>query len=107
MRSRDPEKVVEQAAQMVDQGYKEIVLTGIHTGGYGEDLKDYNLAQLLRDLEEIDGLNRLRISSIEASQLTDEVIEVIRGSDKIVRHLHVPIQSASDKIGRASCRERV
>ncbi|WP_017548802.1 tRNA (N(6)-L-threonylcarbamoyladenosine(37)-C(2))-methylthiotransferase MtaB [Salinicoccus carnicancri] len=98
MRSRDPEKVVEQAAQLVDQGYKEIVLTGIHTGGYGEDLKDYNLAQLLRDLEEVDGLNRLRISSIEASQLTDEVIDVINGSNKIVRHLHIPIQSGSDTV---------
>lgn len=98
MRSRDPEKVVEQAQQLVDEGYKEIVLTGIHTGGYGEDLKDYNLAQLLRDLEEVDGLNRLRISSIEASQLTDEVIDVINDSNKIVRHLHIPIQSGSDTV---------
>ncbi|MCE3398603.1 radical SAM protein, partial [Staphylococcus aureus] len=77
MRSRDPEKVVEQASQLVNSGYKEIVLTGIHTGGYGQDLKNYNLAQLLRDLDEIEGLERIRISSIEASQLTDEVIEVI------------------------------
>lgn len=98
MRSRDPEKVVEQATQLVEQGYKEIVLTGIHTGGYGEDLKDYNLAQLLRDLEEVDELNRLRISSIEASQLTDEVIDVINQSNKIVRHLHIPIQSGSDTV---------
>lgn len=98
MRSRDPVKVIEQAQNLVDQGYKEIVLTGIHTGGYGEDLKDYNLAQLLRDLEQVDGLNRLRISSIEASQLTDEVIDVIRDSNKIVRHLHVPIQSGSDTV---------
>ncbi|MFA7744023.1 tRNA (N(6)-L-threonylcarbamoyladenosine(37)-C(2))-methylthiotransferase MtaB [Salinicoccus roseus] len=98
MRSRDPEKVVEQAQQLVDEGYKEIVLTGIHTGGYGEDLKDYNLAQLLRDLEGVDGLNRLRISSIEASQLTDEVIDVINDSNKIVRHLHIPIQSGSDTV---------
>lgn len=98
MRSRNPEKVVEQATQLVEQGYKEIVLTGIHTGGYGEDLKDYNLAQLLRDLEEVDELNRLRISSIEASQLTDEVIDVINQSNKIVRHLHIPIQSGSDTV---------
>ena len=69
-------KVVEQATQLVNAGYKEIVLTGIH--GYGQDLKDYNLAQLLRDLEEIDGLERIRISSIEASQLTDEVIDVLK-----------------------------
>lgn len=98
MRSRDPEKVVEQATQLVDSGYKEIVLTGIHTGGYGQDLKNYNLAQLLRDLETIDGLERIRISSIEASQLTDEVIDVISASNKVVRHLHIPLQSGSDSV---------
>ncbi|GEN84637.1 threonylcarbamoyladenosine tRNA methylthiotransferase MtaB [Sporosarcina luteola] len=99
MRSRDPEEVIRQAQQLVDAGYLEIVLTGIHTGGYGEDLKDYNLARLLRDLEtKVDGLKRLRISSIEASQLTDEVIEVLRNSTKIVRHLHIPIQSGSNTV---------
>ncbi|MCG7345089.1 tRNA (N(6)-L-threonylcarbamoyladenosine(37)-C(2))-methylthiotransferase MtaB [Sporosarcina sp. ACRSL] len=99
MRSRDPEEVIRQAQQLVDAGYLEIVLTGIHTGGYGEDLKDYNLARLLRDLEtKVTGLKRLRISSIEASQLTDEVIEVLRESTKIVRHLHIPIQSGSDTV---------
>lgn len=98
MRSRDPEKVIEQAKKLVDSGYKEIILTGIHTGGYGEDLKDYNLAMLLRDLEKVEGLNRLRISSIEASQLTDEVLDVIYNSNKIVRHFHIPVQSASDTV---------
>ncbi|MCM3161838.1 tRNA (N(6)-L-threonylcarbamoyladenosine(37)-C(2))-methylthiotransferase MtaB [Metabacillus litoralis] len=99
MRSRDPKEVVAQAQQLVDAGYKEIVLTGIHTGGYGEDLKDYNLAMLLRDLDEqVEGLKRIRISSIEASQISDEVIEVLRNSDKVVRHLHIPIQSGSDTV---------
>ncbi|MBA9025487.1 tRNA (N(6)-L-threonylcarbamoyladenosine(37)-C(2))-methylthiotransferase MtaB [Peribacillus huizhouensis] len=99
MRSRDPKEVLHQAQQLVDAGYKEIVLTGIHTGGYGEDMKDYNLARLLRDLEtQIVGLKRIRISSIEASQITDEVIEVLTNSDKVVRHLHIPIQSGSDTV---------
>ncbi|MCG2448301.1 tRNA (N(6)-L-threonylcarbamoyladenosine(37)-C(2))-methylthiotransferase MtaB [Staphylococcus epidermidis] len=98
MRSRDPEKVVKQATQLVNSGYKEIVLTGIHTGGYGQDLKNYNLAQLLRDLDTIEGLERIRISSIEASQLTDEVIDVIGNSNKVVRHLHIPLQSGSDDV---------
>ncbi|WP_419959054.1 tRNA (N(6)-L-threonylcarbamoyladenosine(37)-C(2))-methylthiotransferase MtaB [Psychrobacillus sp. BM2] len=99
MRSRDPEEVVRQAQQLVDAGYLEIVLTGIHTGGYGEDLKDYNLAQLLRDIENnVKGLKRLRISSIEASQLSDEVIDVLRDSKIVVRHLHIPIQSGSDTV---------
>ncbi|KGR74524.1 tRNA (N(6)-L-threonylcarbamoyladenosine(37)-C(2))-methylthiotransferase MtaB [Ureibacillus sinduriensis] len=99
MRSRDPQEVIRQAQQLVDAGYLEIVLTGIHTGGYGQDFKDYNLAQLLRDIEaNVKGLKRLRISSIEASQLTDEVIEVLKNSNIVVRHLHIPIQSGSDTV---------
>jgi len=99
MRSRDPKEVIRQAQQLVDAGYKEIVLTGIHTGGYGEDMKDYNLAALLRDIDEqVVGLKRLRISSIEASQITDEVIEVLKKSNKIVRHLHIPLQSGSNTV---------
>ncbi|WP_307255923.1 tRNA (N(6)-L-threonylcarbamoyladenosine(37)-C(2))-methylthiotransferase MtaB [Oikeobacillus pervagus] len=99
MRSRDPKEVVRQAQQLVDAGYKEIVLTGIHTGGYGSDMKDYNLAMLLKDLEaEVRGLKRIRISSIEASQLTDEVIQVIDQSNIVVRHLHIPLQSGSNSV---------
>ncbi|MER2000050.1 MAG: tRNA (N(6)-L-threonylcarbamoyladenosine(37)-C(2))-methylthiotransferase MtaB [Lysinibacillus sp.] len=99
MRSRDPQEVIRQAQQLVDSGYLEIVLTGIHTGGYGADFKDYNLAQLLRDMEaQVKGLKRLRISSIEASQLTDEVIQVLKESNIVVNHLHIPIQSGSDTV---------
>lgn len=99
LRSRKPEAVIEQAQQLVDAGYKEIVLTGIHTAGYGEDMKDYNFAQLLRDLEDnVNGLKRIRISSIEASQVTEEVIGVLDRSEKIVRHLHIPLQSGSNTV---------
>jgi threonylcarbamoyladenosine tRNA methylthiotransferase MtaB len=99
LRSRDPEEVIRQAQQLVDAGYKEIVLTGIHTGGYGEDMKDYNFAKLLKELDtRVTGLKRIRISSIEASQITDEVIEVLDQSDKIVRHLHIPLQSGSNSV---------
>src|SRR5699024_3425686 len=99
LRSRDPENVLEQAQKLVDAGYKEIVLTGIHTAGYGEDMTDYNFAQLLRELEEkVVGLKRIRISSIEASQITDEVIEVLDQSEQIVRHLHIPLQSGSTSV---------
>ncbi|WLR60595.1 tRNA (N(6)-L-threonylcarbamoyladenosine(37)-C(2))-methylthiotransferase MtaB [Guptibacillus hwajinpoensis] len=99
LRSREPEAVISQAQQLVDAGYKEIVLTGIHTAGYGEDLKDYNFAQLLRDLDaKVKGLKRIRISSIEASQVTDEVIEVLNQSEKVVPHLHIPLQSGSNTV---------
>jgi len=99
MRSRDPQAVIKQAQALVDAGYLEIVLTGIHTGGYGQDFKDYNLAMLLRDIEaNVKGIKRLRISSIEASQLTDEVIDVLRNSNIIVNHLHIPLQSGSNTV---------
>ncbi|TXL68017.1 tRNA (N(6)-L-threonylcarbamoyladenosine(37)-C(2))-methylthiotransferase MtaB [Cerasibacillus terrae] len=99
LRSRKPESVINQAQNLVDAGYKEIVLTGIHTAGYGEDMPDYNFAKLLRDLEQnVEGLKRIRISSIEASQITDEVIQVLDESKKIVRHLHIPLQSGSDGV---------
>jgi threonylcarbamoyladenosine tRNA methylthiotransferase MtaB len=97
-RSRAPENVLEQARKLVASGYQEIVLTGIHTGGYGDDLENYKLADLLRDLDGIDGLKRIRISSIEASQVTDQMIEVLQSSDKMCRHLHIPLQAGDDEI---------
>jgi threonylcarbamoyladenosine tRNA methylthiotransferase MtaB len=98
LRSRIPENVLQQARQLVDAGYQEIVLTGIHTGGYGEDLQDYSLAKLLWDLDKIEGLKRLRISSIEASQITEEVLAVLKGSTKMCRHFHIPLQAGDDEI---------
>jgi threonylcarbamoyladenosine tRNA methylthiotransferase MtaB len=98
MRSREPQSVIAQAEQLVAAGYQEIVLTGIHTGGYGEDIEDYSLAKLLKDLDKVQGLKRIRISSIEASQITDEVIEVLKSSDKMCRHLHIPLQAGDDTV---------
>ena len=97
-RSRKPESVLEQARKLAASGYKEIVLTGIHTGGYGEDLENYRLANLLQDLDKIDGLERIRISSIEASQIDDEMIRVLNSSPKMCRHLHIPLQAGDDEI---------
>lgn len=99
-RSRSPESVLNQARKLADAGYKEFVLTGIHTGGYGDDLDNYSLANLLRDLAEVDGVKRIRISSIEASQIDDEMIEVLKSSDKMCRHLHIPLQAGDDEILR-------
>jgi threonylcarbamoyladenosine tRNA methylthiotransferase MtaB len=97
-RSRKPENVLNQARQLVEAGYKEIVLTGIHTGGYGEDLDHYKLADLLWDLEQIEGLKRLRISSIEASQIDEPLIQVLHASEKMCRHLHIPLQAGNDEV---------
>lgn len=99
-RSRTPESVLDQAKKLVASGYQEIVLTGIHTGGYGDDLDHYNLTSLLRDMDKIEGLRRIRISSIEASQVTDEMIEVLQSSEKMCRHLHIPLQAGDDEVLR-------
>ncbi|MFC4076748.1 tRNA (N(6)-L-threonylcarbamoyladenosine(37)-C(2))-methylthiotransferase MtaB [Salinithrix halophila] len=98
LRSRQPESVLQQARKLVDAGYKEIVLTGIHTGGYGEDFDNYKLADLLWELDQVEGLKRIRISSIEASQIDDRVIEVLNRSDKMCRHLHIPLQAGDDVV---------
>ena len=90
------ESVLNQAQRLVDNGYVEIVLTGIHTAGYGEDLDDYSFYELLVDLVKIKGLKRLRISSIETSQISDEIIDLIGSNEIIVDHLHVPLQAGSD-----------
>lgn len=96
VRSRNPESVLKQAKELVDNGYYEIVLTGIHTAGYGEDLDHYSFYDLLVDLVKIEGLKRLRISSIETSQIPDEMVDLIASSNIIVDHLHVPLQSGCD-----------
>ena len=96
VRSRDKDSVLNQAKTLVANGYVEIVLTGIHTAGYGEDLDNYSFYDLLVDLVKIDGLKRLRISSIETSQISDEIINLIGSNDIIVDHLHIQLQSGCD-----------
>ena len=96
-RSKEKEKVIEEVTALVNNGYKEIVLTGIHTGSYGVDL-DVSFAELLNDLVNIEGLARLRISSIETTELNDDVLDVLRNSKILVDHLHIPIQAGSDPV---------
>ena len=98
VRSRPSESVLEEAKNLVDNGYHEIVLTGIHTGGYGTDLEDYSFYELLVELSNITKLKRIRISSIEINELTDQIINLIASNDKFARHLHIPLQSGSEEV---------
>jgi len=98
VRSRDKDSILEEARMLVSNNYHEIVLTGIHTGGYGQDLDNYSFYDLLNDLKDVKGLKRLRISSIEISELTKEVIDLISKHNVFAKHLHVPLQSGSDEI---------
>lgn len=96
VRSKKHERVIEEAKALIKNGHKEIVLTGIHTGHYHDG--NYSFADLLKDLVKLDGLKRLRISSIEITEINDDVLDVIQNSDVLVNHMHIPLQSGSDAI---------
>lgn len=98
VRSKEKNLVIKEISTLAHNGYKEVVLTGIHTGHYGLDLKEYDFSDLLREIEKIDGLERIRISSIEIMELNDKFIETLKNSKKIVNHIHVPLQSGSNEI---------
>ena len=91
------DEVVENAKSLVQDGHKELVLTGIHTGRY-QDL-GYNLTDLMKRLmKEVEGLQRLRISSIEITEITDEMIAFMHEEPRIARHFHIPVQASTNEI---------
>ena len=98
VRSKDPKDVISEAKSLISNGHSEIVLTGIHTGNYGAEFDDYDFACLLNDLVKVDGLERLRISSIEITEINDRVLDVIRNNSILVDHMHIPLQSGCDLI---------
>lgn len=99
VRSRDPEKTQAEVRRLVEHGYKEIVLTGIHTGAYGQDLQEgKNLNWLLQQLVPIAGLKRLRISSLDPNEVTPDLLDTLAASPVICPHLHISLQSGDDEI---------
>ena len=96
-RSKDKDTVIKEVETLVQNGYKEVVLTGIHTGHYGEDGKT-TFPELLSHLVKIKGLERLRISSIEITELNEDFMDVLKKNSVIVSHMHIPLQAGSDKI---------
>ncbi len=96
-RSFPIENILLQAHQIAEKGYKEIVLTGVNVGDYGRKIGT-NLFSLLRALEIVDGIGRIRISSIEPNLLSKEMIDFILESDKYCNHFHIPLQSGNDAI---------
>lgn len=98
VRSKDKQSVLKEIQLLVDEGHKEVVLTGIHTGNYGAEFADYKFADLLKDIVKIDKLERLRISSIEITEINDDVMEVIKENNILVDHMHIPLQSGSDAV---------
>lgn len=97
IRSKAEDDVIREITNLVNKGYKEIVLTGIHTGKYGIDINN-NLGILLKKIVRIKGLYRIRLSSIEINEITDEIIDLMKNDKIIASHLHIPLQSGSNKI---------
>jgi len=97
VRSRPIESIVEEARRLADAGYREVVLAGIHVGQYGRDGGGLDLADVVERLDGIGGLRRLRLSSVEATEVTDRLLELAAGS-KLCPHFHLPLQSGSDAV---------
>ena len=97
IRSKNIDVAYDEIKCLVNNGYQEIVLTGIHTGSYGVG-ENFDLVDLIRKISTLDGLKRIRISSIEITELNDKFMEEFKNNLKICSHLHVPIQSGSDHV---------
>lgn len=99
VRSRDLESVVNEANKLVDNGYTEIVLTGIHVASYGKDVTDaeINLLSVIKAINEIEGVKRIRLSSVEPLLMTDEFIDTVSKMPKVCPHFHLSLQSGCDE----------
>lgn len=97
VRSKKSDDVINEVKSLIESGHKEIVLTGIHTGHYGSDINE-SFAGLLKKLVKIDGLLRLRISSVEITELNDKFLDVLKNSQVLVDHIHIPLQSGSNTV---------
>ena len=97
IRSKDLDVAIDEINCLANNGYQEIVLTGIHTGSYGRG-KDYKLVDLIREVSKNTNLKRIRISSIEATELDSDFMKELKINNKICNHMHIPIQSGSDHI---------
>lgn len=99
LRSRNKDHILNEIKGLVNKGYKEIVLTGIHTGGYGNDLDNYKFSDLVEDILKYNpNLYRLRISSIEASEIDDKLIDILKTDNRLASHFHIPLQSGSNTV---------
>ena len=104
-RSRDKNEVLNEIRALVDHGFKEIVLTGIHTAHYGLDNKQCSFSELVEQICNIPNLYRLRISSIEESEIDDKFLELLGKYPCIANHLHLPFQSGSKTVLKRMCRK--
>lgn len=96
VRSKNYDKCINEARDLVNSGHKEIVLAGIHTGQYNDDGK--RLCDVINGLSKIDGLERIRLSSVEIVELDEGMLEILKNNNKFVSHLHIPLQAGSNNV---------
>lgn len=100
-RSRDPESVYEEVERLAEKGYREVVLTGIHLGSYGQDAKGrFTLEEVVERVAAIPGIDRVRLSSLEPRHVSDRLLELMASNPKVCRHLHLSLQSGSETVLR-------
>lgn len=98
VRSRNPESIISEITKIAEKDIKEVVITGIHIASYGKDFKEeYKLIDLLEEINKIDGIERIRLGSIEPLLITDEFVERLKKLDKICHHFHLSLQSGCDE----------
>lgn len=96
--SKEPEKVINEVKELAAHGFKEIILSGIHIASYGVDLKgDYNLLKILEEIDKVEGIERIRIGSIDPQFFTEGVIDKLSSLKKLCPHFHLSLQSGSDE----------
>lgn len=99
VRSRAPEDIVDEVRTLSEKGFREVVLTGIHVASFGRGT-DTNLSKMIRRVSEIDGIERIRLSSIDPTAFDDELLETYRDTDKLCPHFHISLQSGSTTVLR-------
>ena len=98
VRSREPEHIIKEIKQIANEGIKEVVITGIHIASYGKDFKkDYKLIDLLEEINKIDGIERIRLGSIEPLLITEEFVQRLVKLEKICEQFHLSLQSGCDE----------
>ncbi|MGE5629121.1 MAG: tRNA (N(6)-L-threonylcarbamoyladenosine(37)-C(2))-methylthiotransferase MtaB [Solirubrobacterales bacterium] len=95
--SKDPSKVLEEVKKLAEHGFKEVVLTGIHIASYGNDLQNTSLMEILKEIDEVQGIERIRIGSIDPQFFQDGIIEEISKLKKFCPHFHLSLQSGCDE----------
>jgi threonylcarbamoyladenosine tRNA methylthiotransferase MtaB len=97
IRSREPENVLKEVKKLAENGFKEVVLTGIHLASYGKDIKNTSLIEIIKNIHDIPGIERIRIGSIEPNTITTEFIQVAATLEKLCPHFHISLQSGCDE----------